>query len=261
MSQFDVTTLTDITSSTANIAAGLTNSASDVTTWMTEAAADLAALNDAAQAIATSQSAATAPATNRQGEIFFDTDTSYWLGDPDGSGHDDEFLTRLTAYNHALATGGTATHKLMGRLHTDTTADSLSTAGDFTAYTLPANTLSANGQAVRVTWWGTKTGTNTAFSLQPKYGSTNYGTAMNTVGTAAYTWTVQCLIVRTAAATQDVFFHVVLSADNAASTTLASFDDTGTEDFTTALDIALDCTVVHASDAVIQQGFIVELMQ
>src|SRR3990167_2326021 len=127
MSQFNVGSLADITAATSGIAAGETNDAADVTTYITDVSARIADLNDAAQAIATSQSGATL-ATNRQGEIFFDTDVAIWYGDPDGSGHDDEFLTRLLAYTIDLATAGTETFRLGGVINVDTTQVALAGA-------------------------------------------------------------------------------------------------------------------------------------
>ena len=261
MSQYDVDDLTGITSSTAGILAGQANSASDVKTWMDEAAADLANINTAIQAIATMQSGSTAPSTNRRGEIFMDTDDNRWLGDPDGSGHDDEFLTRLQAKNIDIATGGTATHKLMGAINVNTTASARTTAGDFAqTYTLPANTLDANGKLIRVTWWGTRSGAVGTFSLQPKLGTTNVGTAIASTINSLTDWMVQCLIIRTGVGTQDIFFHAVFNSDATGSTTLADFDGTQTEDETATLAITLDLTAISAG-TVTQEGFLIELLQ
>ena len=258
MGQFDVDTLTDLTNRTILAAASI--SSTDHEAWRNDLEPRIANLNDAAQAIATNQSGSAAPGTNRQGEIFFDTDINTWLGDPDGSGHDDEFLTRLTAKDFGLATGGTATHKLMGAIHVLTTANARTTTGDFTSYTLPGGSLGANGQLVRVTFWGTRTGAAGTFSLQPKFGTTNLGTAFASTVNSLTDWYVECLIIRTGAASQDITFFALPNRDDTGSTTLVDAGSTAAETLSGDLAIALDLTAISAG-TVTQEGMIVELIQ
>jgi len=259
-----ISALTDV--SFTEIEKGLSSS-SDLNTIFTAFQTGVNNLNDVMADLEDNYASSSAPADNTvRGKLYADTTNAGRVIlklDPDGSGCDDEVATRLEAQHINFATGGTATHKLMGAIDVNSaTATPRTTAGDFDeAYTMPANTLNVDGQAVRVTWWGTKSGASGTFSLQPKLGTANIGTAFSS--TAAFTtltWELQCLIVRTGAATQDIFFHVIPSSDATGSTTLASFDASQTEDLTAALAITLDLTAISAG-TVTQEGFIVELLQ
>src|SRR3990167_3998530 len=257
MSQFNVGSLADITAATSGIAAGETNDAADVTTYITDVSARIADLNDAAQAIATSQSGATL-ATNRQGEIFFDTDVSIWYGDPDGSGHDDEFLTRLLAYTIDLATAGTATYRVGGPLSsgTNTTDNARTTTGDFTAFLLPAGTMARNGQHATVFFYGTRSGAVGTFSLQPIFGTTSLGTAFASTINSLTAWVVILVITRTGAATQKFAWYVAPNSDATGSVTLVGVG-TAAETLSGALEIKLNLSAISAG-TVTQGGVIVD---
>ena len=189
MPQFDVSTLTDLTD--RPVSSGVISSA-DHEAWRNDIEARITALNNAAKAIAANQSGSAEPTVKHQGEIFFDTDNNYWYANPAGGGYSDNVLTRLTAFNFNLATGGTATHKLMGAINVNTTANARTTTGDFTAYTLPGGSLGADGQLIRATFWGTRSGVAGTFSLQPIFGTTNIGTAFASTIDSLTDWMCNC---------------------------------------------------------------------
>src|SRR3990167_9724791 len=117
MSKFNVVNLADVTGHnafTANSvlrAAQLNNAFGDIQDSLID-------LNDAAQAIATCQASIVAPA-NKKGELWYDTSNTAWLGDPDESGHDDDFLTRLKAYTRNPKLASTETARVGGVIHVD----------------------------------------------------------------------------------------------------------------------------------------------
>lgn len=109
-------------------------------------------LNQATKDVNTRQAGTSEPTSRRTGQIWFDTSNDLWQGDPDGLGADDTILTRLKAYTVSLGTAGTDTFKARGVLEMNTTAVTLTgTDGNLMSYTLPANTLSSNGQSIRWT--------------------------------------------------------------------------------------------------------------
>lgn len=100
--------------------------------------------------------------------------------------------------------GGTATASPSGVLHANTTqagtiADTNET--DLWSYSMPANTLNANGKAVRVTAWGVFGATANNKTLRLYFG----GTAIVSQGAGAFNalgWVMTGVIVRTGAAAQ-----------------------------------------------------------
>lgn len=254
MSQFNVGTLADITADTSGIAAGQTNSASDVTTWISDVETRIQNLNDAAQAIATMQSGSSAP-TARQGEIFFDTDDTSWFGDPDGSGHDSQFLDELTGYLADMATAGTATFRIGGPLVVDTTQVALAgSTGVLESYTLPAGTLARNGQHVEIIAWGTKTGANADASIQARFNTGVEHT--HTLTDDADEWFIRWFIVRTGATTQKFCSTMIMDRDDTGETDLVGVG-TDAETLANALAIDLNLSAVNGSDTVTKEVMIV----
>lgn len=97
---------------------------------------------------------------------------------------------------------GSAVAMVSGRL-----GSSLGPAGsvgagetDLLTYTLPASTLISNGQAVRVTSWGSLANNANAKTIKIYFGATSI-TLYNSTG-GNITWVVQMLVMRTGAASQ-----------------------------------------------------------
>jgi hypothetical protein len=255
MSQADTTALVDVADDNSDVANGLTNDATDVTDWMTDVEARIAAINDALQALATSQSGASAPAA-LEGELFFDTDDNQWLGDPDGSGHDDEFATRLQAYLIDFATAGTATGRPWLLIHKDFVAVSKAGAtGVLMTHTLPAGTLAIDNQVLRITAWGTKSGTTAAATIQSRF---NAGAqASHVLSADCIAWSVERIITRTGAATQDFVSAMSLNRDDTGGTALVVVG-TDAETLADALAIDFNVSSINAADTITQEGMIIE---
>ncbi len=100
-----------------------------------------------------------------------------------------------------FATGGTATHLVMGVIDTQHTPVGNVGAGedDLMSYTLPANTLDTNGKAIRVLAWGLGNGSDVV-TLKVYFGGGLVATL--TSGVTLTNWTLVLTIIRTGAATQ-----------------------------------------------------------
>jgi len=190
------------------------------------------------------------------GQIAFDTTLDQLFLDPDGSGADDQVLTENTGYLGDLATAGTATFRVGGPLDVNTTDSGRGTAGDFAQiYTLPANTLSRDGQYVHVVWAGTRSGTAGTFSLAPYFGSAA-GTAVASTINSLTAWVIEMWVIRTGVGTQDFAWKCSFNSDATGSTTLVSVG-TLTEDETAAIAIKLNLSAISAG-TVTQSAMITE---
>ena len=254
MVQFATSTLTDVTD--RPITSGIISS-TEMESFRNDVETRIAALNDAAQALASFQAGSSASESLR-GSIWADTANTgrvIWKGDPDANGPDDEILTRLEAYRVSLATGGTATCKPGGTISVDTTQVSRTTTGVLMTYTLPANTLDANNKFVEVVCFGTRSGAVGTFSLQPRFGTTAI-TTHSAASTGITDWFVNFFIVRTGAATQDCGSYIVLNMDADGSTTLCDFA-TATQTLSGALAIDVNLSAI-AAGTVTQEIMIVK---
>lgn len=258
MSQFNTATLTDLTNRT--VSAGVIQAA-DHEAWRNDVESRIADLNDAAQALASLQSGASAPSNNAiQGQIWFDTANALWKGDPDGAGADDTFLTKLKAYTIDLATGGTATFRLGGRLGTDTTqtARAGNASTSFISKTIPGGTLGVDGQYLYAFFGGTKTGTAGTPALEVTFGGSSVG-AHNFGTTTAFTWIVEAWIFRVNATQQKAFSILHLSGDASGSTSLVVYTAVLNKTLASNQTLALGITNVGAAgDTVTQEAMMWE---
>jgi len=191
------------------------------------------------------------------GQIAFDTTLDQWFGDPDGSGADDEILTRLTAYLVDCATAGSDTFRIGGPLNVDTTQVALAgSTGVLESYTLPAGTLARDGQYVHTIISGTKTNANASASIQIRFNTGVQHTF--TLAAATTDWTIEWWIIRTGATAQDFSAYIVLNSD---ATGLTDLTKTGTDGETLANALAIDANLsaVNASDTVTKEIMITEL--
>jgi hypothetical protein len=99
--------------------------------------------------------------------------------------------------------GGTATAQVSGVLSVNTTeastgADTNET--DLWTYSLPANTLNANGKSVRITAWGTTAANTNNKTFQLYFGATGLR-SMSTTG-SANGWHYTATVTRTGASAQ-----------------------------------------------------------
>lgn len=101
---------------------------------------------------------------------------------------------------------------------------------DAASYTLPANSLSANGKGVRVKAWGTTAGNGNNKTLQFYFGGTSVYTT-GAVAANAKNWFVEATIIRTGAGAQDIAIngHFNGSIIVASNITTAAKDETATQ--------------------------------
>jgi hypothetical protein len=119
------------------------------------------------------------------------------LGRTDASGN------LMVALSTMQVGTGTATAAPNGTLTTSTTtaqtaADTVETT--LWTYSLPANTLSANGKGVRIVAWGTTGATANGKTIKLYFGGTTLVTAGNALNNGQ--WKVNGLVLRSGAATQ-----------------------------------------------------------
>ena len=169
-------------------------------------------------------------------------------------------LTAIAAAS-TFATGGTATHKAMGVISVNTTAVGNVGAGedDLMSYTLPANTLDANGKAIRITTWGYTVGTGVANDTIKFY----FGSAATVTlyasdySTATKYWRASIIIVRTGASAQDMLIDFL---HEEAPTHVVSHV-TDTEDTTGTIGIKFTGQCANSTDNdVTQEGMIIEIL-
>ena len=201
-------------------------------------------LNDAIQDMNTCHAAATAPAS-AQGQLWFQTDTNQLLLDPDAAGADQPInrviFTSVTAVG---ATGAAAT---------------------MIACTVPASTLLADGQALRIHAWGTRTGASSAAVIQFRAAAAAMGSF--TLPTLSDAWSVTVLYVRTSATTEDVIMEANAADSSGWDGGSAATAGHAEVEFAVASNavtgtIAIDirASTVGALDVVTQEGMIVELI-
>ena len=110
-----------------------------------------------------------------------------------------------------------------GVLYVDsgTYANGTTVETDLATYTVPANTLSANNMSLVFEAWGTFAANGNAKTVKLKFGSDSF-TTHTTSGTG--TWYIRGHIIRTGAATQDVFVQGGTTTVGTATRTLSSSD-------------------------------------
>lgn len=185
---------------------------------------------------------------------------------PDGSATAAEVL-RLSNDKTAKFAGavkstagtGTAEPVMVGTISVNTTAVGNVGAGtdDLMTYSLPANSLSANGKGVRVTVWGTGANNANGKTLTFLFGS--YSRQLPTRASIAMAWRAEFIIIRSASSTQIISGVSVDGTANAATIDREIFDATATETDTGA--ITIKCTgAATADNDIVQKGMIVEFI-
>jgi hypothetical protein len=121
-------------------------------------------------------------------------------------------------------------------------------------WAVPANTLNAAGQSLRITCWGT-----TAANSNNKTIKLYFGASVITSGTLTDSnknWTAQLIVMRTGAATQSV-----IGTMQHDTTMITPYYAAGTDDLTA--DVTAKCTGQSgtASNDIVAKGMIVELIK
>jgi hypothetical protein len=160
----------------------------------------------------------------------------------------------FTGTNTFPAGGGTGTYKPSGRLYstgTPVATGANTTETDGISYTVPPNTLSANGQFLRFRFYGTTGATANNKTVQVYWG----GTSVFSTGAVAANnkpWFLNVAILRTGAGGQAIFVEGQFNATAVAAVT------TQTKDETTALVLKNTMTngTAAAADATTSGGSI-----
>ncbi len=158
---------------------------------------------------------------------------------------------------------------------------SLSDAADFTtstkagatgvlkSFTIPANLLGVNGKALRVTAWGTKSGTGGVATVRIRIGSTpTQILAMTLDNTSGRGWFAELYIVRLSTSTLNVFMNAReqtqgTAFDMSAQQSYGVVDHQAVSsdiDLTSAQTIDFDVSAIDGADTVTQEGLIIELL-
>lgn len=148
---------------------------------------------------------------------------------------------------------GTGTYKPSGRLYSTGTAVNTganTTETDGATYTVPANSLSANGQTLRFRVYGTTAANANTKTVQLYWGGTSVYTT-GAVAANAKPWFLNLTIIRTAAGAQTVVVEGQFNAAAVAAVTTATKDETGAlivkNTMTNGSATASDCTMSAAN--------------
>ena len=124
---------------------------------------------------------------------------------------------------------------------------------DLITYSLPANSLSANGKGVRIRAWGTAANNANAKTLKVYFGTQVILTTSLTINQVD-TWKVEATVWRTGASTQDWETHLI----QAGTTTLVDVEN-GTATQTDTAAITIKCTgEAVATNDIVNEGLTVE---
>ena len=153
---------------------------------------------------------------------------------------------------------GSGTASLIGKANINTTPVGNVGTGidDLMTYSLPANSLSANGKGIRVTAWGTGVNNGNAKNVAFALGGSNTTIALPTITDTGWTWSI--VILRTGSNAQKLFIN--FSASNRATLALTkkyidilSFTVTDTS----AITVKFTGEAVANND-IVQEGMVVE---
>lgn len=154
---------------------------------------------------------------------------------------------------------GTGTPPVVGTLNVNTTSVGNVGAGEdnLMSYTLPANTLTANGKGIRVTAYFRNANNADTKTIRTKFGATTLDTVADATASAGMNVVVRAMIIRTGAATQIAFCEtLVIQATGGASVTRASMTRT-TPGETLSGTVVLQFTGQGTNDNDIQQDVLV----
>lgn len=165
-------------------------------------------------------------------------------------------LTFLTGVARQQAGSGTLEAPLIGVANVNTTAVGNVGTGtdDLITYSLPTNSLTANGKGVRITVWGTTANNSNAKTVTLNWGGQVIMTQALTISIAG-TWRISALAIRTGTDTQDVFAELLQLATVLDKHTLTA----GTQDDGAAIVIKCTGTATSNND-IVQEGMLVEFL-
>lgn len=122
---------------------------------------------------------------------------------------------------------------------------------DLMTYSLPANSLSINGQGMRITAWGTKANNANAKTLKVHFGS-QVTLTTSLAAAAAGNWKAEALVLRTGVNTQDWMTDLTGADED---------QENGTAAQTETAAIIIKCTGEGVADNdIVQEGMLVEFL-
>jgi len=204
----------------------------------------------------------TAPTDKGNGKLWYDAANA--LLKLRRSGAWEQVLTVATAPDaDIVAGGGTATGRMVIPVNVDDTDNTVNDPGpgDLTSYTVPANTLDANGVFLHAMSFGTDSGAgNAAFVLDTQLG----GVSIASVGTLTASnftdgagWMVETFIARTSAGAQKAC-SVLFGYTDSGNDTVKVGIGTGIVDETSDQALVIEATGSGADDSLTQTMQIVE---
>lgn len=152
---------------------------------------------------------------------------------------------------------GGAKGEISSVLHVNTTQTGTAADTNETtlwSYSLPANTLSANGRVLRIRVWGSTAANTNNKTIQLKFGATTLRSS-GTVASNGEVWRFDALVVRTGAATQIALTEFVRATTFLNPASAGPTDDTagaiaivltGTNGTESANDIVFRAAIVEA---------------
>ncbi len=142
-----------------------------------------------------------------------------------------------------------------GRLSANSTATGTTTTIENTmmTYSLPANRLAADGDAVRVVCWGTSATNANAKSVRLYFGASYLSTATIADGPSAKNWRLDLTVIRAGAAAQQVMGNGVI-----AGLTPTIYINAGTDSLAAAVIIKCTGITPTAAQDLTARGMLVE---
>jgi hypothetical protein len=183
------------------------------------------------------------PSTCSVGQTYFNTSAT--------AGQNLYYCTALNTWTQQTGSsgGGSETTPFVNTTDAGTGADV--TEDNLMTYTLPANTLSANGKYLRIRAWGVGGANSPRFSLF--FGSTRI--AAQHSASSAQSWDMNCVVVRTGSASQYTSCATVVGNN----TTLFAEFNTPAESMSGAITIKVTGqNGTAAANQLVQKGLIVE---
>jgi hypothetical protein len=160
---------------------------------------------------------------------------------------------------YAPGTTTSATGTISGRVTTDFTqrANTNAAETDLSSYSMPANSMTGDGQVVRVTAFGTTAANANAKRIRMYFGATTVADSTSSITWNNYAWHIVVYIMRRTATTQKttgMWFGAVAAATTLNNTIVAASPG---ETLTGAV-IIKTTGLGTATNDVLQEGFIVE---
>lgn len=176
------------------------------------------------------------------------------------------FGAGIMSLSRVCGSSTTAMAEVVGALNINTTAvGNVGASGpdDLITYPMPANTIAANTQGVRITAWGTTANNANAKTVRLMFGGTALVTKQLTASVAG-TWKLMATVMRTGASAQKFYAEAMndqgttVSGTDGATVQRIAAATTSAETDTATITIKCQSTVSTADNDIVNQGLITE---